>query len=184
MSEGTSSCAVSLCCICRCAASAEACDRARARQFGPRLRRSTLCASPAAAGVWEAPAEGMPCSPNCASLGFTVGRHMCITCRSPSQHPASLTLIPIHPFSRDCVSMLACLLISCTVVRGCKLPSCFCCSCPQVGDGALAGIAAGCPTLLALRADHCSKVTDVGVLALAESCSHLEVGLSCLLQTG
>ena len=90
---------------------------------------------------------------------------------------------PINLFWRDCVTMLACLVISWTVARGCNPPSSFCCSCPQVGDGALAGIAAGCPTLLALRADHCSKVTDVGVLALAESCSHLEVGLPCLLQT-
>ena len=47
--------------------------------------------------------------------------------------------------------------------------------CSSVGDEGLRGLAAACPHLLTLRADACTKITDAGIVALAESCKELQV---------
>ena len=49
--------------------------------------------------------------------------------------------------------------------------------CGGVSDEGLRGLAAACPHLLTLRADACTKITDAGIVALAESCKELQVWL-------
>lgn len=49
--------------------------------------------------------------------------------------------------------------------------------CTAIGDQGLRGLAAASPQLLTLRADQCTKITDDGVVALAESCKELQVNL-------
>ncbi len=51
--------------------------------------------------------------------------------------------------------------------------------CTAIGDQGLRGLAAASPQLLTLRADQCTKITDDGVVALAESCKELQVNLLC-----
>ena len=50
--------------------------------------------------------------------------------------------------------------------------------CTAIGDEGLRGLAAASPQLLTLRADQCVKITDDGVIALAESCKEMQVS-SC-----
>lgn len=47
--------------------------------------------------------------------------------------------------------------------------------CGAVGDPGVAALAAGNPGLEVLRVDHCGKVSDVAMLAVAESCRRLRV---------
>jgi len=51
--------------------------------------------------------------------------------------------------------------------------------CTAIGDQGLRGLAAASPQLLTLRADQCTKITDDGVVALAESCKELQ---ACFVQ--
>lgn len=44
-----------------------------------------------------------------------------------------------------------------------------------MGDPGVAALAAGNPELRVVRVDHCSKVSDVSMVALAHSCRRLQV---------
>ena len=54
--------------------------------------------------------------------------------------------------------------------------------CTAIGDKGLRGLAAASPQLLTLRADQCTKITDDGVVALAESCKELQVKIQSTCQ--